>query len=538
MSIHVVSVCSVILLVPTLAWAQQTLEADLIRVTDSAAIESTPSLGRDDFSDLVVYSSRPNNGGDADIQYSRILNGLPTAPITLPGLSFSGGASDDVLNDIDGSRVVFTAYSDGLAGSIVTYDLADGRLTVLASAPQLFEARVYGDYVIWNEGDGSIGRVQLQNLQTGVTQTLAESPLVVSVDIDRRFAVYSIQVAGGFTANFAYELATGTTIPLPQEAESSSLVPRTSGDWVAWQITALFDNPRIVALNLETNAFVDVTDGSASAFRPTLDGDLIAYETDAYGQGVDVALYRISTGETFPVTVLPGDQFLTDVFGPRVAYVDNAQGQNDVFYAELSFVDPLPPFACPSDDAEAVCDLGCGDLVLTAKKTYGPSTWFDGEACLCEPSTFVLPEELTVTAGNAGNHWTDVIFEEGGEEVLCRYRGGADQAHPSSPNQIRKGLVYVFDFCTDGRSSGDRFTTQYVRVYLANGDSYLENTEVEASFAQPGCEESAALQTRPATAVAAVQKQNETGGCTAAMPSSVVALVGLLGLARRRRRRH
>ncbi len=535
MSVKAFSACVILALASATAEArQQGLEADLIRVTTSDAIESTPSLGQDAVSELVVYSSRPATGGDADIKYSRIINGLPFRGFTIPGITFSGGSSDDVLNDIDGSRIVFTAYDSGLSGSIVTYDLSSDSQTVLASATQLFEARIYGDYVIWNEGDGTVGRVQLLNLRTGRLDTLAESPLVVSVDVDSRFAVYSLQVSGGFASSFAYELESGMAIPLPREPDSSNVVPRTDGDWVAWQITNLFDNERIVALNLESNEFIEVTDGSASAFRPTLDGDLIAYETDAFGNGVDVALYRISTGESFAVTNLPGDQFLTDVFGERVAYLDNSQGQTDVFYANLSFVDPPPPFECPSEATREVCDLGCSNLELSASKTYGPSTWFDGEACICEPTTFLLPAELPVSDGNSGNHWTDVIFEEGGEEILCRYRGGADQAHPSSPNQIEKGLRYVFDFCTDGRVAGDAFTTQYLRVYLANGDSYLDRTEVRAAFAQTSCE-IASLRNAPATAVASIQETDQAGGCAGGAPTLWVALLALCRLRRRRR---
>ncbi|MEL6544218.1 MAG: hypothetical protein AAFQ82_06300, partial [Myxococcota bacterium] len=514
------------------AAAEEILEADLLRVTNTPALESTPTLGRDVFSDLVVFSRRLPSGGDADIQYTRIVDGLPTPrAITIPGPA-PRGSTDDLLNDLDGSRVVFSAYSNGLQGSVVLYDIESTQQFTLGQANELFEARVYGDWVIWHESTGSdprSSRVQLINLVTGIVTTLLEAEFVLSVDVDTRYAVYSFQAENGFGEARAYDLETGESFVLPETPNASNLVPRTFESWVTWQVSDLFGNESIQALNLETGEQRTVTEGQ-NVFRPTINGDLIAYETDGFGNDVDVAVYRISTDETFAVTNLPGDQFLTDVFDSRVAFLDNAEGQDDVYYANLRFVVPPPPYECPSDDAQTLCDLECAPVELNARKSYRPSRWLDGEACLCRPTEVTLPLELTVTSGNAGNHWADVFFEDGDTEVLCRYRGGSDQSHPDSPEQVQKGTRYLFDFCTDGTQPGDVVTTQFLRVFVANGDSRAQ-TSVRAQFEQFGCG-TVALDSAPQQAVVALPAPNSPSGCTGAGTTFLFVL--LLGVRRRR----
>jgi len=138
-------------------------------------------------------------------------------------------------------------------------------------------------------------------------------------------------------------------------------------------------------------------------------------------------------------------------------------------------------------DTEDPAAQTCLTVTLIASKLYNPSRFFDAEACLCRSIEFTVPAEISVTAGNAGNHWVDLLFRtpEGGE-ARCRYRGGSDQAHPVGPVQIAKGQRYEFLHCTNGTASGDRATADYFSLHLANGDSFLEHTEIGLQIQETG----------------------------------------------------
>lgn len=140
------------------------------------------------------------------------------------------------------------------------------------------------------------------------------------------------------------------------------------------------------------------------------------------------------------------------------------------------------------EDAVAVCSE-CMRTELVAAKTYNPSQWEDAEACFCRPTEFALPDTLPVVSGNAGNHWTDLIFRDAHSDALvtCRYHGGADQAHPKGPVQTRKGSAYHFSWCDDGSQAGDFVTATRVRLTVANGDSHAGRTAVRARLAAAAC---------------------------------------------------
>ncbi|MEL6341281.1 MAG: hypothetical protein AAFQ65_15360, partial [Myxococcota bacterium] len=317
-------------------------------------------------------------------------------------------------------------------------------------------------------------------------RTLASATFTVAVDIGSRFAVYSIVEEPGTADLFAFDLQTGETRQLSATPDVSEVAPRSFDSWVVWQTVDITGNRAIFALDLDSGDFRTVVDDGSAVFSPAIDGDLIAYESNLTGD-VDVYVYRLSTGETFAVTDLPGNQFLTDVFESRVSYLDDSEGQDDVYYANLDFRPAAPPFECPGGGNPDRCDRDCAPVRIEARKDYAPSRWTDGEACLCEPTALVLPQALTVLAGNAGNHWVDLTFEDDGTEILCRYRGGSDQAHPDDEQQRTRGLSYPFDFCTGGRHAGDTIETQYLRLFLANGDSFSGPTVVEASLERTSC---------------------------------------------------
>ncbi|MEM6733409.1 MAG: hypothetical protein AAF658_17760, partial [Myxococcota bacterium] len=151
--------------------------------------------------------------------------------------------------------------------------------------------------------------------------------------------------------------------------------------------------------------------------------------------------------------------------------------------AELKYCpNPPAPRLCPFDGIEESPHASCAPLELEARKTYNPSTFFDAQWCGASTQRFVLPAEIPVTSGNAGNHWIDVRFHADGETVSCRYRGGADQAHPEGDTQVSKGLRYVFLECSAELAPGTVVAASAIEVHLANGDSFLPDTQVRLSL--------------------------------------------------------
>jgi hypothetical protein len=122
---------------------------------------------------------------------------------------------------------------------------------------------------------------------------------------------------------------------------------------------------------------------------------------------------------------------------------------------------------------------------LTAAKTYNPSTFSPAEKTFTSPVKLTVPQTIPLLEGNAGNHDCNIIYRLDGVEHTINYKGGSDQAHPNSPDQIAKGKEYIFNSCTDPDiNPGDIITCEYIKLRVLNGDSYLDET-VASLYFQP-----------------------------------------------------
>ena len=86
-----------------------TLETVERRITASTAFETTPTLGNDGTTDLVVFTMRPyinGNFGAGDIWYQPLVGGAPSG---MP-VQVTSGPIDDQLNDVSGDYIVYTAF--------------------------------------------------------------------------------------------------------------------------------------------------------------------------------------------------------------------------------------------------------------------------------------------------------------------------------------------------------------------------------------------------------------------------------------------
>jgi hypothetical protein len=148
------------LLVPTAAFSDILVSAEA-NVTNTVNYkETSPRLGEDVSSELVVFTSQhiiPGEGdGLGEIMYQRL-----NADGTTMGsaVMVSTGGTDDKFNDISGNLIVYTAFvaKYSQVGTLKLYDITDGStVDITTSAETLREVRIDGDYVVWIQGSASM----------------------------------------------------------------------------------------------------------------------------------------------------------------------------------------------------------------------------------------------------------------------------------------------------------------------------------------------------------------------------------------------
>lgn len=124
---------------------------------------------------------------------------------------------------------------------------------------------------------------------------------------------------------------------------------------------------------------------------------------------------------------------------------------------ELVLLGGILAAACTSPTEESTEDIGqvvtaasspCDGVSIDARRDYRRPRWTDGHAALTGVLSFVLPAEIPVTAGAAGNGKVKLVFRSGnGTPTTCVYRGNGAGGHG--------GHQYVFKACKLGSSAED-----------------------------------------------------------------------------------
>lgn len=340
------------------ATAQTTLITSENRITTSSFYETTPTLGNDGTRDVVVYTSREllNTGmfDQADIYYQPLLNGAADgAPVHV-----MNSLTDDVLNDVSGDYIVYTAFDDttSLNGSIMLYRMSTGQIRPLGNPGFVRDPRISGHYVVWLQGSAGATEVILYDINTNVAQSLAGPvPPTFHVEIGSRFAVWA-SLDGDYDIEvFDFEL--NARYAITATATTDERYATTAGDWIGWEARdAESPQGRIEVYNGRTGEMRIIADDGAYNRLPSLDADRIAWESNFSGN-FDVYVHRFDTMETFQVTTDSGDQYLNDLFGDQIAYVDRRSGDEDIYLTTLRFNEPDPCANSGGDtDGDGVCD--------------------------------------------------------------------------------------------------------------------------------------------------------------------------------------
>ncbi|MCJ7580765.1 MAG: choice-of-anchor D domain-containing protein [Candidatus Aminicenantes bacterium] len=259
---------------------------------------------------------------------------------------------DDLLNDVSGDFIVFTAFDDvvGGSGQIMLFQISTNTLQqISAHKDSVREARIYygvfadgdvGYKIVWVEGENGSTMVMYYELRwigTPREPSVIAGPVPPAndVEIGDRYAVWSEQI-GGQRDVFAYDLQAFRRSDVASSSIIDEASPSTSGEWVVWQANDLLGS-RIEAYNVDTRETRTIIDDGFGSYRPSIHGDLLTYENDSTGD-LEVYVYRLSTGDTFQVTSHPDHQYLNDVFGDLVAYVDMRSGSEDIYVSKLDFL--------------------------------------------------------------------------------------------------------------------------------------------------------------------------------------------------------
>ncbi|MEW6683478.1 MAG: PKD domain-containing protein [Nitrospirota bacterium] len=319
-------------------------------MTRSTATETTPTLGADNASSLVVYTSL--SGGVGQVFYQRVSD---TRLLGSPVLVSEGGTNDQ-LNDVSGDYIVYTSYlsTTSRMGEVKLYEIASGMTTVLSQLTEIFEARVHDRKVAWVEGAAASTRVMLLDLD-GLAR--GERPIEIAgpippasnLEIGANLVTWMERIDSLPDVHFdvtAYDMRSGARVTIAADPGLQEAFPSTSGSWVTWQaVVGNTGTPTTIeAYNVDTGERRTLGHAGAANLSPTIDGDLIAFESNASGN-FEIYLYRISTGETFQVTSHPADQRLNNVFGNHVAYVDSRDGNQDVYVSAFALPPPDPLIA-------------------------------------------------------------------------------------------------------------------------------------------------------------------------------------------------
>jgi len=136
-----------------------------------------------------------------------------------------------------------------------------------------------------------------------------------------------------------------------------------------------------------------------------------------------------------------------------------------------------------------------GILTLTAGKTYNPSTWYRDTKTFDTPITVQIPETVTLTEGNSGDHSCILSITLDGMAqntyIVVGYKG-ISRTHPVSNVgvfdnlQVAKSCFYTFNMCKGIRQLKPNEVIKVKKlIFEANGDSQDLDKRTYASIQLP-----------------------------------------------------
>jgi hypothetical protein len=265
--------------------------------------------------------------------------------------------SDAIAPDAAGDFIVYAANSDIPLGApavgaheVWLRDNSTGQefLVREATAGEISDVRIAGDWIVWNEGDVTFAQ-QVSSIGTGTPPTTVRGPVPATADaeIDSRFIVWTEQLSSfGFDAETrAQEIGGSSFFVTPDDLDDGfdEIDPATWGDLIAFglidQSTGLGDILLADILADTTQTFDLDLEGLSNL---ALTDEFLTFNALDGGGVVQAFLLRLADGELVPLTSGPEGGGAADVFGDLVTYASGQQLFVATIGEEVAEV-PLPP---------------------------------------------------------------------------------------------------------------------------------------------------------------------------------------------------
>ncbi len=244
----------------------------------------------------------------------------------------------------------------------------------------------------------------------------------------------------------------------------------------------------IALLSLAGCASDDLGEGSSRLFATedcTLRGTGALAAGDAFGgevvgTAVDGATGNWSHTSDSSIVLEPwwimcriNGVFVADVGGSAV--VNGVRGYGfRMFVQDYDYVSADAPIVETTETGENTGTTAIQSV--SASRSYDPSGWEDGSIDTGEHAVVVIPSELPVTAGRAGDYWALVRFErtDYSDVVTCRYRGAGDSYEFVRCNGEFEGTPEV--------TANDYVDVTWMTLHVQNGDRRAGATTVSVDF--------------------------------------------------------
>jgi tetratricopeptide (TPR) repeat protein len=118
-------------------------------------------------------------------------------------------------------------------------------------------------------------------------------------------------------------------------------------------------------------------------------------------------------------------------------------------------------------------------LRLIASKSYAPPHRSSAHIHFERVFRFVIPAEIPVIHGSAGDHLAYLSFAFQQRHYVCLYRGNAHPPNGPKTKRDRDTTKYSFKRCNHGVQAGDEVAAEVLRLAVLNGDRRAGTTTVE-----------------------------------------------------------
>jgi beta propeller repeat protein len=317
----------------------------------AAAWQSTPAIS----GNLVVWTNTATVNGtqNSDIWYEDITVGRPAAVTQTP--------DQEVLEDIDGSNVVYSHLSATSAGDILVQDLSATGSTqsvVQARAGVHYEQpTINGRYIVYVKYTGTQADIEGYDNVLGFPLPTITNDAVrqASPRVSGDYIVFEDYTLGpSHPSVFGYQISTKGPVFRIATGPNNESMPDIDGNTVVW-IESTATGDQVLSYDLTTRATTVLTTATSHKLLPRIGGNRVVWADDRNGN-LDVYSYNFTTHTEDLIVGGPNDQMSVDISGNRVVYTDNSTGFESVW---LYTIDAPPPPPTTTDKP-----IGC-DPALT-----------------------------------------------------------------------------------------------------------------------------------------------------------------------------